>query len=107
MTHGRTVMDPRLALAVMAGKASAFLIRRLGRGGGTAAPGVVASMIDPAVLDKLARPVDGGCVVVAGTNGKTTTARMLGGMLTQPGRRVSHERSGSLLERGVAAAVAR
>lgn len=99
-------MDPRLALAVMAGKASAFLIRRLGRGGGTAAPGVIASMIDPAVLDKLARQVDGGCVVVAGTNGKTTTSRMLAGILTQSGRRVIHNRSGSNLVRGITAAFA-
>ncbi|MDI3340588.1 MAG: MurT ligase domain-containing protein [Sphaerobacter sp.] len=99
-------MDPRLALAVMAGKASATLIRRLGRGGGTAAPGVVASRVDPAILDKLARQVAAGCVVVAGTNGKTTTARMLAGICACAGLRVIHNRTGSNLVRGITAAFA-
>ncbi|HEU5424906.1 MAG TPA: MurT ligase domain-containing protein [Nitrolancea sp.] len=97
-------LDLRLATAVVASKLSGAAIRRLGRGGGTSAPGVVANLIDPNVLDKLSRRVEGGCVVVAGTNGKTTTARMLADILEAAGLRVIHNRSGSNLVRGISAA---
>lgn len=45
-------------------------------------------------------------VVVAGTNGKTTTSRMIADVLEADGCRVVHNRSGSNLVRGVAAAFA-
>ena len=98
--------DPRAALAVVASKALTAGIRRVGRGGGTALPGLVATRLDPQLLDKLAARLPAGTVVVAGTNGKTTTSRMLAGMLEQAGRRVAHNRSGSNLVRGVSAAFA-
>ncbi len=99
-------VDLRLSAAIVAGRGTGVVIRRLGRGGGTAAPGVVANLIDPDVLDKLARRVPGGCVVIAGTNGKTTTARLLAGILARAGRSVVHNRAGSNLVRGVTAALA-
>ncbi len=99
-------IDLRLAASVTAGKLSASAIRILGRGGGTAAPGVVANAIDPRILDKLTRQVPGGCVVVAGTNGKTTTSRMLADILETAGLRVIHNRTGSNLVRGISAAFA-
>ncbi len=99
-------MDPRLAVAVNVSKLSAAAIRRLGRGGGTAIPGIIANAIDPGTLDKLSRQVAAGCLVVAGTNGKTTTARMLAGILEGAGLGVIHNRSGSNLVRGISAAFA-
>lgn len=99
-------MDPRLSLAVGVSRLSAAAIRRLGRGGGTALPGLLATLIDPGALGKLSRQLPGGCVVVAGTNGKTTTARMLATILEQAGHRVVHNRSGSNLVRGITAAFA-
>ncbi len=99
-------MDPRLAAAVNVSKLSASAIRRLGRGGGTAIPGIIANVIDPGTLDKLSRQVAAGCLVVAGTNGKTTTARMLAGILEGAGLGVIHNRSGSNLVRGISAAFA-
>jgi UDP-N-acetylmuramyl tripeptide synthase len=99
-------LDPRLAAAVTACRLSANSIRRLGRGGGTAIPGIVANVIDPGTLDKLSRQVPAGCLVVGGTNGKTTTARMLARILTGAGLRVIHNRTGSNLERGISAAFA-
>lgn len=97
-------IDPRLAAAVNVSKLSAAAIRRLGRGGGTAIPGLIANAIDPGMLDKLSRQVAAGCVVIAGTNGKTTTARMLAGILEGAGLSVIHNRSGSNLVRGISAA---
>ena len=98
--------DLRLAAALGAAKLAAVASRRLGRGGGTAAPGLVADRIDPALLAKLAARLPRGAVVVAGTNGKTTVSRMLADILEADGGRVVHNRSGSNLVRGVAAAFA-
>lgn len=99
-------MDPRLSLAVGVSRLSAAALRRLGWGGGTALPGLLASLVDPAALSKLSRQLLAGCVVVAGTNGKTTTARMLATILEQAGHRVVHNRAGSNLVRGITAAIA-
>jgi UDP-N-acetylmuramyl tripeptide synthase len=101
---GRLIPDVRLAAAVAAAKVASAGIRRAGRGGGTAAPGLVADWIDPALLTKLAGRLELGAIVVAGTNGKTTTSRMIADILESNGHRVVHNRSGSNLVRGVAAA---
>lgn len=98
--------DPRLIVALAAAKVTGVAIRRLGRGGGTAAPGLVAERIDPGLVTKIARRLPQGVVVVAGTNGKTTVARMLADIFTADGQRVAHNRSGSNLIRGVASALA-
>jgi UDP-N-acetylmuramyl tripeptide synthase len=98
--------DPRLSAAIAAAKLTSFGIRRLGRGGGTATPGLVADRIDPALLTKIASRLSLGTIVVAGTNGKTTTSRMLADIFEAAGNRVIHNRSGSNLVRGVAAAFA-
>jgi UDP-N-acetylmuramyl tripeptide synthase len=98
--------DPRAALAVATSKALTTGIRLAGRGGGTALPGLVAGYLDPNLLDKLARRLPAGTIVVAGTNGKTTTSRMLAAMLTAAGRRIVHNRAGSNLVRGISAAFA-
>jgi UDP-N-acetylmuramyl tripeptide synthase len=98
--------DARLVAALTAAKFTGVAIRRLGRGGGTAAPGLVAERIDPDLLTKIASRLPAGTVVVAGTNGKTTISRMLAGILQHNGLRVAHNRSGSNLVRGVASALA-
>jgi UDP-N-acetylmuramyl tripeptide synthase len=106
VTGARRFPDVRLGAAIAAAKLTSAGIRRAGRGGGTAAPGLVADRIDPALLTKLAGRLPRGVVVVAGTNGKTTTSRMLADVLEADGVRVVHNRSGSNLVRGVAAAFA-
>ena len=98
--------DPRLVAALAAAKVAGAGIRRVGRGGGTAAPGLVADRIDPELLRKLAARLDRGAIVVAGTNGKTTTSRMVADILEADGLRVAHNRSGSNLVRGVVSALA-
>jgi UDP-N-acetylmuramyl tripeptide synthase len=100
------VPDPRAALAVATSKLLTRGLRLSGGGGGTALPGLVASRVDPRLLDKLAERLPAGVIVVAGTNGKTTTSRMLAGVLSGAGRKVVHNRSGSNLVRGIAAAFA-
>jgi UDP-N-acetylmuramyl tripeptide synthase len=99
-------LDLRLGMAVAAAKLTTAGLRRTGRGGGTAAPGLVADYLDPGILRKVGERLPRGVIVVAGTNGKTTTSRMIADMLEADGARVIHNRSGSNLIRGVAAAFA-
>ncbi len=96
----------RRIAAVAAAKAAAAVSRRLRIGGGTALPGLVAERIDPDIVPEMARMLGRGSVVVTGTNGKTTTARLLRGILRVAGLRPVANRAGSNLMRGIAAALA-
>ena len=101
-----TVAGPRLLLALWAARAAATLSSGLGRGGATALPGLIAERLDPGFVSTLGRSLEGGAVLVTGTNGKTTTARLLAGMLAASGRAPVHNREGSNLTRGIASALA-
>ncbi len=89
----------RTATALAAGKA-ARLASRL-RGGGSALPGLVTERIDPAVLRHTLGSLPRGVVVVSGTNGKTTTTKMLVALLRAHGLRVFTNPTGSNFTRGV------
>ncbi len=95
-------MNPRLALAVTAGKAAGLAVRRMGRGGGTALPGLVAERVDPELVGHLAGQLARGRVTISGTNGKTTTSRVLASILQAAGAPFVHNREGSNLMRGLA-----
>jgi lipid II isoglutaminyl synthase (glutamine-hydrolysing) len=94
----------RRTAAVWAGKATGALSRLSRRGGGTTLPGDVARAIDPDVLRKLAQDLKFGSVVITGTNGKTTTARLVSWLLEGAGHRVVSNRSGANLIFGATAA---
>lgn len=97
----------RRTAAVWAGKATGSLSRLMGRGGGTTLPGDVARAIDPRILTKLAQDLTHGSVVITGTNGKTTTARLVAWLLEGAGQRVVANRAGANLIFGVTAAALR
>jgi UDP-N-acetylmuramyl tripeptide synthase len=97
--------DARLTAAIVAGQLTAGLSRRLGRGGGTTLPGQVSQWVDRASLRKLGGTLPNGSAVVTGTNGKTTTTRLIASILRESGRRVVHNRSGANLVSGVASAL--
>ena len=96
----------RLLLALWAARGAAVLSSTLGRGAATALPGLLAERIDPAFLSTLGGQLEGGAVLITGTNGKTTTARLLAGMLAAAGLPAVHNREGSNLTRGIASALA-
>ncbi|HKF81305.1 MAG TPA: MurT ligase domain-containing protein [Thermoleophilaceae bacterium] len=79
--------------------------RRLGRSGGTTAPGRLLLRLSPGALERMARELDEGSVLVSATNGKTTTAAMLAAALERSGRHVVHNRAGSNMSWGVATAL--
>ena len=94
----------RRTAAVWAGKATGALSRLSGRGGGTTLPGDVARAIDPAVLRKLSADLKEGAILITGTNGKTTTARLVASLFEGLGKRVIANRAGANLIFGATAA---
>ena len=93
-----------LPVGIAAARAAARLSRLVGAGGGTTVPGKVISAIDPSTLDRLARRLPVGCVLVSATNGKTTTAAMVREILA-PRVRLAHNASGANLVSGVTSAL--
>ncbi|MDE3111904.1 MAG: DUF1727 domain-containing protein, partial [Chloroflexota bacterium] len=97
-------MTLRTLAAVAAGKAARAGLHAIGRGG-TALPGLVTLAVDPQLVGHLSARLERGAVLVSGTNGKTTTSRMLAEVARAAGWTPVHNRSGSNLERGVAGAL--
>ncbi len=95
-------MGARLAAAVAAGRFATILSRSLGVGGGTTAPGHLVRILDPGAISSIAARIPRGSIVVTGTNGKTTTTRMISMLLGKAGLRVMHNRSGANLIPGIA-----
>ncbi len=91
----------KVGLARLAGRLS----RSSGRGGGTTLPGRMLVRMAPDAIDRLAAQLDGGSIVVSSTNGKTTTAGMISGILQSAGRVPVHNRAGSNMHWGVATAL--
>jgi UDP-N-acetylmuramyl tripeptide synthase len=86
-------------------KAVGRLSRASGRGGGTTLPGRMLVRMAPDAIERLASDLDRGSIVVSSTNGKTTTAGMIAGILQAAGRRPVHNRAGSNMHWGVATAL--
>ena len=87
--------------AIGVGKAIFSLTRFLKKGGGSAAPGLYALKVDPSLVRKLARKIPKN-IVITGTNGKTTTSRMLAHFAQTATLKVIRNHTGSNLERGIA-----
>ncbi|MHA7283821.1 MurT ligase domain-containing protein [Arthrobacter sp. TMS2-4] len=90
-------------LPVLVGKAARFASRL--RGGGSAFPGLVVERLDPGFMGRALSTLPRGVVVVSGTNGKTTTTKMVVELLEGQGLTVFTNRTGSNFTRGVAAAL--
>jgi lipid II isoglutaminyl synthase (glutamine-hydrolysing) len=90
----------------MAGRAAATLSRRLGRGGGTVIAGHLVPRLAPRALHDVTESLPNGSIVVSGTNGKTTTTRLLSHILRGAGLRPIHNRAGANLLSGLYSAVA-
>jgi lipid II isoglutaminyl synthase (glutamine-hydrolysing) len=98
-------IQARAAAAVVAGRASGALARRLRLGGGTSLPGLVARRIDPDIATYLGAQLQHGSAVITGTNGKTTTSGLVAYVLRAAGIRIWRNREGANLMRGVTAAL--
>jgi UDP-N-acetylmuramyl tripeptide synthase len=99
-----TLAAVRLAVEIALARAAGRLSRLAGRGGGTTLPGKILATVDPAAVGTLAGRLPLGSALVSATNGKTTTAALVGEIV---GRRVrlAHNRAGANLVSGVASAL--
>ncbi|HEY8318362.1 MAG TPA: MurT ligase domain-containing protein [Amnibacterium sp.] len=93
----------RGALTVAVGRGARFVTRL--RGGGTALPGLIVEKLDPGFVSRALGALPLGVVVVSGTNGKTTTTRLVAELLRGQGLAVFTNPSGSNYSRGVASAL--
>lgn len=91
------------ALVTVLGKTVQYAARL--RGGGSALPGLVVERIDPHFIQDTLASLPRGVVVISGTNGKTTTTKMVVELLESQGLKVFTNRTGSNFTRGVAAAL--
>lgn len=91
-------------LTTVAGKSVRALVRLRGSSG-SALPGLVVEKINPKFLSQTLAKLPYGVVVISGTNGKTTTTKMVVEMLSGQGLKVFTNRSGSNFTRGVVASL--
>src|SRR5215213_2292509 len=103
--HAMSSLDPRLSAAILAAGSARFASRKLKTGGGSTVPGVVARRVDPNVLTKLSRRLPMGSAAITGTNGKTTTTRMVSRILRSAGIGAVNNSTGANLITGVTAAL--
>lgn len=95
------IFRSKLALAKAVGAAS----RASGRGGGTSLPGKVLLRLEADSISRLAAGLEQGSVVISATNGKTTTASLLAGILRESGTATVHNRAGANMAGGIATAL--
>jgi UDP-N-acetylmuramyl tripeptide synthase len=93
----------RARVATTLGGAAGRMSRLAGRGDGSVIGGVIGLRVEPGLLSLLAagRQV----VLVTGTNGKTTTTRLITSALSALGQEVASNAFGANMEAGLAAAL--
>ncbi|NCU37796.1 Mur ligase family protein [Candidatus Saccharibacteria bacterium] len=74
-------------------------------GGGSALPGLIVEKVDPQFVSRTLSTLPKGVVLVSGTNGKTTTTKIITTLLESQGLRVFTNPTGSNFTRGIAAAL--
>lgn len=90
---------------LLVGKTILQLLRLSGRSGGTALPGLVAEKLDPGVGRKLAQRSLSDSVIITGTNGKTTTSRIIRQIAKEAGHPIIANKAGSNMSRGIVSAL--
>lgn len=91
--------------AICIGRLISCISRIFRIGAGATWPGEVALRISPNILRRLSSQLRRGIIVVAGTNGKTTTTLMIKKILESHGDTVIHNESGANLLNGIVSAL--
>src|SRR6201994_17772 len=93
----------RARLATSVGGAASKVSRLAGRGDGSVIGGVIGLRLEPDLLAMLAQ--DRQVVLVTGTNGKTTTTRLVTAALAPLGQEIASNAFGANMEAGMASAL--
>jgi len=95
----------RKTVGTLLGKSVAQAVKLRGKSGGQAMPGLVVESILPGYLGVMLKQLPEGVVLITGTNGKTTTTKMVVELLRASGKRVLTNATGSNLTRGIISSV--
>lgn len=85
---------------IWCGKVVQFGLRISGHAG-SSLPGLIIEKLSPSFLRNTAEGFKAGTIIVSGTNGKTTTTKIIADVLIQSGSRPIVNRSGSNMSRGI------
>ncbi|MCL4338946.1 MurT ligase domain-containing protein [Patescibacteria group bacterium] len=91
---------------ILIGKIIRFISKSLNLGNGGTWPGEIALTFNDRILEHFVSQVEKGVIIVAGTNGKTTTSLMIRKFLEKSGKdvKVVHNQSGANIENGLVSA---
>lgn len=92
------------ALGTITGKTARQALR-FRRGGGQALPGLIVEKAFPNYVGKMLGQLPEGVVIITGTNGKTTTTKIVVELLESQGKKVLTNSTGSNLIRGIASSI--
>jgi UDP-N-acetylmuramyl tripeptide synthase len=87
------------------GKFVSFISRLLNKGNGSTWPGHIALSLNPNFLEDILGHNSVKVIFIAGTNGKTTTSRMITTLLEDNGKKVLQNTSGANLVNGIASSL--
>lgn len=93
-------MSLQIRFTILIGKTALLLTRLLRRGSGSALPGLIAEKLNKNLLEHFSRQIPNK-VLITGTNGKTTTQKILGNILKESGIKYIANASGSNMKRGI------
>jgi UDP-N-acetylmuramyl tripeptide synthase len=103
--HHRSRLPMRARLATTVGGAAATVSRLAGKGDGSVIGGIIGLRLQPDLLSLLARGRQ--IVLVTGTNGKTTTTRLITAALSALGQEIASNIYGANMEAGLTSALSR
>ena len=95
----------RRIVGTLVGKSVAQAVKLRGKSGGQAMPGLVVETLIPGYLGVMLLQLPEGVAIITGTNGKTTTTKMVVEVLRANGKRVLTNATGSNLTRGIISSV--
>jgi len=101
----RSSLPLRARLATTVGGAAGRASRLAGRGDGSVIGGIIGLRLQPDLLSLLARGRQ--VVLVTGTNGKTTTTRLIAAALEALGQPIASNAFGANMEAGLVSALAK
>lgn len=92
-------------LLITIGKTLSLLSRAIGKGAGSTWPGHIALSINKDFINQITDTPRPQVILVAGTNGKTTTSRMIQTILETNGKKVFQNAAGANLLNGIASSL--
>lgn len=91
----------RFFLILLIAKAVAKVSRFFSLGTGITWSGEIALRLDKSILSKLVNKIRHGVIIVAGTNGKTTTCAIISHILSKQNKKIISNITGANLENGI------